>query len=59
MPETRWIVEYDGDKVTKIPYEVSDEVLAIEQKERRMAKVLDEIDELKVEVANLKKVERV
>lgn len=54
MPQTRYIEVYtDGVLIDKEAYEVSDEDLAQEQKEKRMANILDELDELKVKVKKL------
>ena len=48
MPETRYIQEYDGqgNMINKIPYEVSDEQLTDEAKERELAKAGQLIDQI-------------
>ncbi len=56
MPETRYIESYEaetGKLIARTPYQVSDEELALEKKARRLDSILDEIDELKAELADV------
>lgn len=58
MPKIRYIETYEqgtGKLLRKEPYEVSDEELVEEEKTKRMANILNELDDLKARIEGLEK----